>query len=418
MIDIIKNNIETSYLRYAQANDILQFIINNGKIDIGDVQDSMEAMKREELLKKHPYKTWQGKDGKWYTYLPDEKKGRVQRERNSQKEIESLIITYWKTQEENPTIAEVFEEWNDRRLELKKISNATHLRNRQIFDRHYGEFGRRRIKSVSMERIEDFLEGQVSEKELTAKAFSNLKTITRGWLKRAKKRKLVSFNVEELFQDLDTSETDFRKVIKEDYEEVFSEDEMPVMIDYLKENLDAKNIGILLMFATGIRVGELVALKHDVFDGNTFKVRRTETRYMGEDGRYVYAVKEFPKSEAGVRTVVIPDDYTWLCSKIRTLNPFGEYVFTDKDGNRMTTNCIRRRQERNCRKLGIYRKSPHKIRKTYGTILLDHNVDNRLIMEQMGHTDIACTENHYHRNRRSIDAKSQIISSIPEFQAK
>lgn len=36
----------------------------------------------------------------------------------------------------------------------------------------------------------------------------------------------------------------------------------------------------------------------------------------------------------------------------------------------------------------------------------------------MGHTDIACTENHCRRNRRSIDAKSQIINSIPEFQAK
>ena len=76
MIEITKNNIETSYLQYAQGNDILRFIINNGMIDISDVQDSMEAMKREELLKKHPYKIWQGKDGKWYTYLPDEGKGR------------------------------------------------------------------------------------------------------------------------------------------------------------------------------------------------------------------------------------------------------------------------------------------------------------------------------------------------------
>ena len=50
---------------------------------------------------------------------------------------------------------------------------------------------------------------------------------------------------------------------------MYSMNEMPVMIDYLKENLDTKNIGILLMFATGIRVGKLVALKHDVFDGNT-----------------------------------------------------------------------------------------------------------------------------------------------------
>lgn len=83
----------------------------------------------------------------------------------------------------------------------------------------------------------------ITEKNLTAKAFSNLKTVTKGLLKRAKKQKLISFNVEELFQELDASETDFYKVIKEDYEEMFSEEEMPIMIDYLKKNLDTKNIG-------------------------------------------------------------------------------------------------------------------------------------------------------------------------------
>ena len=44
-------------------------------------------------------------------------------------------------------------------------------------------------------------------------------------------------------------------------------------------------------------------------------------------------------------------------------------------------------------------KSPHKIRKTYGSILLDNHIDNKLIIEQMGRTDIRCTEEHYHRNR-------------------
>ncbi len=76
------------------------------------------------------------------------------------------------------------------------------------------------------------------------------------------------------------------------------------------------------------------------------------------------------------------------------------------------------RLKRVCKKLNIYHKSPHKIRKTYGTILLDNHIDNKLIMGQMGHTDIVCTENHYHRNRKSIDQKSQIISSIPDFMAK
>ena len=115
---------------------------------------------------------------------------------------------------------------------------------------------------------------------------------------------------------------------------------------------------------------------------------------------------------------MIPEDYAWLSAKIRNLNPFGEYVFVDSQGKRMTTNCIRRRQERNCRKLDIYRKSPHKIRKTYGTILLDNNIDNRLIMGQMGHTDIMCTENHYHRNRKTIEKKSNILSAIPDFKAQ
>ena len=396
----------------------MKYAVENGMIDLSYVQEQIEMNKRKELLEKHPYAISQGSDGKWRTYLPDSERGLRMVKKTTREAVEEVVISNMRAEMENPTIEEVFSEWNDRRLELKKISHSSHLRNRQIFDRHYKDFGRLKIKSVTAQGIEEFLEEQIPTCELTAKAFANLKTITKGMLKRARKRGLISFNVEEMFQGLDTSDVDFKRSIREDYEEVFSEEEMPLMVEYLKENLDAKNIGILLMFATGIRVGELVALKHDVFDGNTFKIRRTETRYVGDDGKYVYAIKEFPKSAAGVRTVVVPDDYSWLMLKIRALNPFGEYVFTDENGKRMTTNCIRRRQERNCRKLGIYRKSPHKIRKTYGTILLDHNVDNRLIMEQMGHTDIACTENHYHRNRRSIDAKSQIISSIPEFKAK
>ena len=60
---------ELNNLQYGQSNDILQFIISNGIIDINDVRNCMEDMKKEELLKQHPYEIWQSKDGKWYTYL-------------------------------------------------------------------------------------------------------------------------------------------------------------------------------------------------------------------------------------------------------------------------------------------------------------------------------------------------------------
>lgn len=395
-------------------SELLKYALENGMIDIGTIQKQIEMNERKKYLEMHPFSIWEDKDGIWHTYLPSEQKGRIHKKRRNQREIEKIIIDYWKQGEENPTIDDVFEEWNDRRLELKKISAATHLRNKQYYNRHYDKFGKRKIKSLDPDDVIDFLEEQIPRYDLTAKSFQNIKGITKGFLRRAKKRKLISWNIEEALYDLDVSEVDFKKVIKEDYQEVFNEDEMPIIMDYLVNNLDSKNIGILLMFVTGIRIGELVTLKHEVFEDNYFKIRRTETRYLGENG-YVYEVKEFPKTDAGVRNVVIPSDYQWLYAKIKTLNPFGEYVFVNSSGERITTNCIRRRLEKICDKLNVYRKSPHKIRKTYGTILLDNNVDQRFVVGQMGHSNVKMTENHYHRNRKSIDRKVELVSKIPEF---
>lgn len=142
----------------------------------------------------------------------------------------------------------------------------------------------------------------------------------------------------------------------------------------------------------------MVGLKHDDFEGNIFKIRRTETRFKNETGEYIRTIKEFPKSQAGVRTAIIPRDYEWLSRSIKLQNPFCEYIFV-KNGERISTQAVRARLWRICKKLGIYNKSPHKIRKTYGSILLDNHIDNKVIIDQMGHTDILCT--------RTLSSKSK-----------
>ena len=101
-MNIIENNMGMDNLQNGlNKSELLQFIINNGMIDINDIQNSMEAMKREELLNKHQYKIWQGKDGKWYTYLPDESKkdGRRLVKRSEKKSLEDVIVSYWKKTE-------------------------------------------------------------------------------------------------------------------------------------------------------------------------------------------------------------------------------------------------------------------------------------------------------------------------------
>ena len=84
-------------------------------LNLSDVQDSMEAMKREELLKKHQYKIWQGKDGKWYTYLPDESKkdGRRLIKRTTEKGIQGTLEDYYKKFEQiqKVTLKYAYDRW-------------------------------------------------------------------------------------------------------------------------------------------------------------------------------------------------------------------------------------------------------------------------------------------------------------------
>lgn len=398
----------------------LKFIIENGMLDLQNIEEQIEMKNNKKYLEMHTYKKWVNNEGKWCTYLPDTSKpyNRALFRRKTEKEINDLIISYWKQHEENPTIEEVFKEWNDRRLERKQIKPSTHLVNTQTFNRFYKDIRRKRIGSLDDNDWEDFLCDCITEYELTAKAFSGLKGITKGFLKRAKKRKLIDMDVEHFFMELDVTDNDFKRRVINDEDEIFYDDEIVKIMNYIRQNPDARNLGIALMFVTGIRVGELVALKHEDFNGTTFQVKRTESRHRDDKlKKYVYYVDDFPKTPAGYRTVIVPTSQKWIVDKIKLLNPFGEYIFLDSKGNRMNTVKMRKRLYLICEKVGIKPRSPHKIRKTYGSILLDQGLDRKLIEGQMGHTSIACTEEYYHRNRKKLDEKQAIIDSLPEFSA-
>lgn len=397
-------------------SDLLSYAIDHGILDVAYLQQQVNMEKRKELLEKHSHKIWQGKDGRWYTYIVEEGVRRLKK-RSTKKEVEDVVVAHVRERLENPTLKELFDEWNNRRLDMKKISASSHMRYKRIFERHYGEIETTRIRDLEPRKLIDFLEEQIPKYNLSAKAFSNLKTITKGMVKRAKRRDLIKWNVEEAFYELDVSESEFKRQFKEEYQDVYTDYEREKVIAYLYDHLDnILNVGILLLFATGMRVGELMALKPcDIEDANTIRVRRTETCYLGEKGEYIRDVKNFTKTEAGIRTIIVPDIFSRVVIMAKNANPQGEYVF-EKNGRRLTVRACEARLINVCKTLDIPCKSPHKIRKTYGSILLDNHVDARMIMDQMGHTDLTTTERFYHRNRKMNDGKRVILNSLPEFQ--
>lgn len=380
-------------------------------IDTALVQEKIEMQKREEILKKHPYKIWEDKDGIWHTYLPDSMKKRVHRKRKTREEIEEVIIGYWKEQEDNPTVEDIFNEWVEEKLAHEDISKATYDRYKRQFEQCFEMFGKRKMRTVTEGNVEDFILTSIHDCKLTQKGYSNLRTLLFGIFRYAKRNNLISFSIKETISDMEISKRRFRKVEKTDEEQVFTVDELPQAIEYLENNQDIVNLGLLLMFKTGLRVGELAALKEEDCTGTIIHIHRTEICYRDDGDRMIYEVRDFPKTNAGIRNVVIPDNYAWILKKVKRLNPFGEYLF-ERDGERIRTYVFRNRMYTLCKNINAKRKSPHKVRKTYGTILIDSNVPESIVISQMGHTDIKTTKGHYYKNRRNATQIKNEINKV------
>ena len=403
---------ELNNLQYGKSNDILQFIISNGMIDINDVQNSIEAMKRKELLEKHPYKIWQGKDGEWYTKLLEEDGTKKLRHRKTLKELEDVIIAHVRNRVECPTIETVFYEWMNIRLDRGEIEKSTYSRYERDFIRYFTKIKDWKIQSVTELQIEDFIKRTIQELSLTRKAFSNMRTLIYGIFRYAKKKKLIKFSIKSTMDDIEFSKNEFQKIFHEDNEQVFMLDEEAKIIEYLENNQDLLNLGLLLLFKTGLRIGELTSLKKEDIHERQIHISKTETIYQDKEGKTHYDIKLFPKTEAGIRDVIIPDNCVWILNKIRRLCPFGQYVFM-QNGERIRSYVFRTRLYSNCKKLGIVVKSPHKIRKTYGSKLYDSGeVPEAFMMEQMGHTDISCLKKHYYYNRMNDKEKRQILNQV------
>ncbi len=400
------------YGQSVQDSDILQFIIDNGIININDVQNSMEAMKRKELLAKHPYKVWQGKDGEWYTKLVAEDGSKKLRHRKTRDELENVIVEHIQKVIDCPTVERIFYEWLDVRLERGEIEKSTYSRYQRDFVRYFMKIKDCKVQSLTEFELEDFIKRTIQEQKLTRKAFSNMRTLVYGIFRYAKKKKLIEFSIKSTMDDIEFSKNEFQKACHEDNEQVFMLDEEAKIIEYLENHQDLLNLGLLLLFKTGLRIGELTSLNKEDIREKQIHISKTETIYQDKDGKTHYDIKLFPKTEAGIRDVIIPDNCVWILDKIRRLCPFGQYVFM-QDGERIRSYVFRTRLYSNCKKLGIVVKSPHKIRKTYGSKLYDSGeVPESFMMEQMGHTDISCLKKHYYYNRMNDEEKRQILNQV------
>lgn len=138
------------------------------------------------------------------------------------------------------------------------------------------------------------------------------------------------------------------------------------------------------MYSTGIRVSELVATNDDDLDMETGLLR---VRGKGRRERLA------PLGSHAVRAVK-----NWL--SVRCTNGHSDVpqpTFLNRFGKRLTTRSVARMLEKYLKQTSLdLRTSPHTLRHSFATHLLDRGADIRSVQELLGHKSLVTTQIYTH----------------------
>ena len=175
--------------------------------------------------------------------------------------------------------------------------------------------------------------------------------------------------------------------------EVLTKEEIKALINATK-NLKSKLI-IKFLYSTGLRVSELINLR--LKDLSIDKKEGWVRKGKGSKDRF------FKLSD-----LLIED----LKKYILTLDNKEEFLFPGKNKT-LTPRNIQKIIERATKKADIKKKvSPHKLRHSFATHLLDNGIDIRLIQELLGHSSISTTEIYTHVSKEQLKKIKSPLDSL------
>lgn len=398
-------------LKYAYENGILD-------ININAIQSRIEMNERKKYLDAHTSQIWQGSDGKWRTYVVNNQGKRKMLCKKERKHLEDDIVELYKSLSDEPTLRRVFYMWAQEKLQYGEVQKQTYDRYEYDLLRFFknSKLLDTKIGYITEENLEEFIRDTIHNQQLSSKAWGNLRTILNGIFKYARKKHYSKIVISSFMSELELSKRIFTRKYKEDSDNVFTEQELTKIINYIKNSPNTKisHLGILLGLYTGMRVGEIVALKHeDIFEDYIY-VHRTQIKYKGPDGKMIHEVRDSTKTDAGVRKVIMTKETKSIVNQIR-LKTFGNEYLLSKNGKPITIHALIYALYGICDKVGIKRRSMHVLRKTYATRLINAGVDEAIIINQMGHTNFDTTRQYYYYNDKTLNVIAEKIQNAIGF---
>ena len=185
-------------------------------------------------------------------------------------------------------------------------------------------------------------------------------------------------------------------------------EEFKTFADGLYDNWDAY-IGFNLLFWTGMRIGELLALNAKDFDlkAKTVSISKSYQRIKGKD------VITKPKTLNSTRIVSLPNFL------IEDLEDYFSHIYEVNDRERLfpyTKHYFNYEMQQVCKRTGVKKIRLHDLRHSHASLLVNMGLGAKLIADRLGHKRIETTLNTYSHLYKS--SQDSVITTLEAINAK
>lgn len=198
---------------------------------------------------------------------------------------------------------------------------------------------------------------------------------------------------------------------------ILSAAEQDILTKYLLDHPDQISLGILVSLYTGIRIGELCALKwEDIsFEDKCIRIHNTMQRLQTKENqdKKTEIIITSPKSVCSNRAVPVPDELLRLMQEQRGSSC--TYFLTGKSRVYVEPRTMQNHFKAVIRKCGITNANFHSLRHTFATRCIELGFDMKSLSEILGHASINITLNRY--VHPSMELKRKNMNMLSGFLA-
>lgn len=191
----------------------------------------------------------------------------------------------------------------------------------------------------------------------------------------------------------------------------FSRDEQARLFGHIYSGLDKSTVAVLLCLYTGLRLGELCALRWADLDleNRTLTVNRTVQRVAAQGYMTKTILMETdPKSESSERTIPLTAEITELLARFEKDS---SYVFGGEKP--LDPRTMQYRFKKILKAAEINDRNFHLLRHTFATNCVENHMDVKTLSEILGHSDVKITLNRY--VHPTMESKRKQLGALPDF---